>query len=48
MIVLGNQALVIHYTGQYAEVNEFSSEVRGMSKVPVVDAVVTYDCPFTL
>ena len=47
-IVLGNQALVIQDTGTYAEVNVFPSEVRGMSKVPVVDAVVTYDCPFTL
>ena len=27
--------------------NAFSSEVQGMSKVPVVDAVVAYDCPLT-
>ena len=40
MIVLGNKALVIQDTGQSAEVNSFSSDIKGMSKVPVIDAVV--------
>ena len=39
-IVIGNQALVIQDTGKSAEVNSFSSEVQGMSKVPVFDTVV--------
>ena len=47
MIVLGNQALVIQNTGQYAEVNSFSSDGQGMSKVPAIDAVLAYDCSFT-
>ena len=47
MIVLGNQALVIQDTGKYAEVNAFLSDVQGMSKVPVVDDVVAYDCLFS-
>ena len=42
-----NQALIIQDTETSAEVNAFSSEVRGKPKVPVADAVVTYDCPFT-
>ena len=47
MIVLGNQALFIQDTGKSAEVNEFSSNIQGMSKLPVVDAVVTYNCTFS-
>ena len=47
MIVLGKQALVIQYTGHSAEVNAFSDDAGGLSKVPIVDAVVAYDCPYT-
>ena len=47
-IVLVNQALVIQDTGQSAEVNKFSSNIQGMSKVPVVDAVVAYNFLFNL
>ena len=47
MIVLGKQALVIQDTGHSAEVNAFSDDVGGLSKVPIVDAVVAYDCPYT-
>ena len=39
-IVLGNQVLVIQDTGKSTEVNVFSSDLQGMPKVPVVDAVV--------
>ena len=48
MIVLGNQALVIQDKGKSAEVNAFSSDLQRISKVPVVDSVVAYGCPFTL
>ena len=47
MIVLGTQALVIQDTGHSAEVNAFSDDVGGLSKVPISDAVVEYDCPYT-
>ena len=40
MIVLGNKALVIQDTGQSAEVHSFLSDIQGMSKVSVLDAVV--------
>ena len=46
MIVLGIQALIINQTGQSTEVSAFSSEVEGISKVLIVDAVVAYDCPY--
>jgi hypothetical protein len=47
MIVAGRQAFVFNYTGEYADVNAFSEEAGGMSQVPIVDAVVAYDCPYT-
>ena len=47
MIVLGNQAIFIQDTGKSAEVNEFLSEVQGVSKVNSIDSVVSYYCPFT-
>ena len=47
MIVLGRQALIINHTGQSEEINSFSSDVEGMSKVPIVDAMVAYNCPYT-
>ena len=47
MIVVGYQALVIQETGQSAHVNAFSDEVQGMSEVPIVDAVISYDCSIT-
>ena len=46
MIVLGNQAPFIQDIGQSSEVNVFSIELRGMSKVPAFDAVVACGCPF--
>ena len=46
MIVLGRQALIINHTDQLAEVNDFSSDVEGISKVFIVDAVLAYDCPY--
>ena len=39
--------MIINHTGQSAKVNAFSSDVKSMSKVPIVDAVVAYDCPYS-
>ena len=47
MIVLGLQALIIDHIGQSAEVNSFSSDMEGISKVPIIDSVVAYTCPYT-
>ena len=43
MIVIGKHDLVIQDTGHSAEVNAFSDDVGGLSKVPIVDAVVAYN-----
>ena len=45
MVVIGAQGTIIHKTGKYTDVNEFSSEVGTMSRVPIFDAVLAYDCP---
>ena len=47
IIVLDRQALIINHTGQSAEVKTFSIDVKGMSKFPIVDTVVPYDCTNT-
>ena len=45
MVVVGKQAFVFSHSGQYANVQAFADEVKGLQKVPIVDAVIAYDCP---
>ena len=45
---MGRQATIIQETGQFADVNSFSSEAGTLPRVPIVDAVISYDCPFSL
>ena len=47
MVVIGAQGTIIQKTGRYADVNAFSSDVGTLSRVPIVDAGVAYDCPFS-
>ena len=47
MVVIGAQGTIIHKTGKYADVNGFSSDVGTMSRVPIVDAVLAYNCPIS-
>ena len=47
MVEIGSQGTIIHRTGRYADVNAFSSDVGKMSSVPIVDAAIAYDCPFS-
>ena len=47
MFVVGSQGFVFNRTGLHANVNAFSSEAGGISKVPIVDAVIAYDCPYS-
>ena len=44
MILLCRQALIINHTGQSVKLNSVSSDVEGMSKVPIFDALVAYNC----
>ena len=45
MVVVGKQAFVFSHSGQYANVQVFAKEVEGLSLVPIVDAVIAYNCP---
>ena len=45
MVVIGKQAFIFSHSGQYANVGAFTDEVKGITKVPIVDAVIAYDCP---
>ena len=45
MVVIGKQVFVFSHSGQYANVRAFTDEVKSIPKVPMVDAVIAYDCP---
>jgi hypothetical protein len=47
MNVFGKHYYVISSSGKYANVSAFSDEVGAMLKVPIVDAIIAYDCQFT-
>jgi hypothetical protein len=47
MIVAGKHCFIISYSGKYIDVNAFADAVGGLSQVPIVDAAITYDCPYT-
>ena len=38
------QAFLFRHSGKYADVQAFDKEVKGLPKVPIVDAVISYDC----
>ena len=45
MVVIGKQAFIFRHSGQYANLRAFADEVKGITKVPIVDVVKAYDCP---
>ena len=45
MVVIGKQAFIFNHSDQYANVRAFTDEVKGITKVPIVDVVIAYDCP---
>lgn len=47
MIVMGKHCYIISRTGLTADVNAFSDEVGSMLKVPIVDTLMVFECPFT-
>ena len=47
VVCLGKHCSVIRRTGVTMKVNAFASEVGSLSNIPVVDAVVVFDCPYT-
>jgi hypothetical protein len=47
MVVVGKQCLVIEWSGRTASVNPFTPDYDAMTEVPIVDAAVLYECPFS-
>ena len=47
MCVIGQHSLVIQHSGRHADVNTFSPSVESLYKVPIVDAAIAYDCPYS-
>ena len=48
MIVVGRQATIFSKTGKCADVRPFSSDCSKLESVPIVDAAIAYDCPYTM
>ena len=47
MSVMGRHCHIIERSGLTANVNAFSQEVGCMNEVPIVDALIVYECPYT-
>ncbi len=47
MVVVGNNCLVIEWSGRTANVNPFTSDYEALPEVPIVDAAVMYECPIS-
>ena len=48
MVVVGKQATIIQHSGRTVEVNAFADVCKKVENVPIVDAAVAYDCPYTM
>ena len=47
MFVLGKDAYILNQMNRTAQVNPFSPEYESMKDVPIVDAALAYNCPYT-
>lgn len=47
MIVVGKHCFIISHSEKCIDVNAFADAVGGLSQVPIVDAAINYDCPYT-
>ena len=47
MVVLGKECFIFESTGKTCNVEPFSSELGIAENIPIVDAALAYDCPFT-
>ncbi len=48
MVVVGAQATTIRRSGRSAKVRDFSDNCKSSKAVPIIDAAVAYDCPYTM
>ena len=47
MVVVGKHVAIVNDTGRRAEVSPFTPDYEALSKVPIVDAAIRYDCPYS-
>ena len=47
MAVMGKHAFIFESNGRTCSVAPFASELGRLKDVPIVDAAIAYDCPFT-
>ena len=47
MVVFGSNSYVFESTGRTCNVHPFSTDLGSASNVPIVDAAVAYDCPYS-
>ena len=47
MVVVGHHAYILNTSGRTAQVSLFTHEYEALKEVPIVDAAVAYDCPYT-
>ena len=47
MAVVGSESYIIGYTGNTVNVSPFTPDYEALSNIPVVDAAVMYECPYT-
>ena len=47
MVVLGKHSFIIQWTGKHANVSPFTPDYEALRKVPIVDAALLYQCPYT-
>ncbi len=48
MVVIGGHASVFGHLGKSADVRPFSNNCSKLESVPIVDAVMAYDCLYTM
>jgi hypothetical protein len=47
MVVVGSNCLIVEYSGRTAVVSPFTPEYDALTEVPIVDAAVLYECPYS-
>ena len=48
MVVVGKKECIIQLSGKFSDVQKISNECSNMVKVPIIDAVLTYNCTRTM
>jgi len=48
MVVVGSHATIFGKTGKSCDVRPFSSDCSKLERVPIVDAALAYDCPYSM